>query len=83
MDAHEARSVDAERALRAALDVAREQHARSWELRAGTTLARLLEQRGDVAAARALLTPIHGWFTEGFDTRDLQDATRLLERLAE
>jgi tetratricopeptide (TPR) repeat protein len=77
------RPVDAERALRAALDVAREQHARSWELRAGTTLARLLEQRGDVAAARALLTPIHGWFTEGFDTRDLQDATRLLERLAE
>jgi len=77
------RPADAERALRAALDVAREQHARSWELRAGTTLARLLAQRGDVSAARALLTPIHRWFTEGFDTKDLQDATRLLERLAE
>ncbi len=72
----------AEPMLRAAVDVARGQHARSWELRASTTLARLLAQRGDPAEARALLVPVYDWFTEGFDSKDLQDARHLLEQLA-
>lgn len=76
------RHSDAEQTLQTAVDVARAQHAKSWELRASTTLARLLAQKGDVDAARALLAPVRAWFTEGFDTRDLQDATRLLEQLA-
>jgi hypothetical protein len=60
--------------LRKALDVARDQQAKSWELRAATTLARLLASRGDRAEALALLTPIHGWFTESRDTKDVKEA---------
>ena len=64
-----------------ALDVARRQHATSWELRAATSLARLWQSQGKRQEARALLAAIYGWFTEGFDTADLQEAKRLLEEL--
>jgi predicted ATPase len=64
-----------------ALAVARQQHAKSWELRAGMSLARLWRDQGKVQQARELLTPVYGWFTEGFDTRDLK-AKALLEELA-
>ena len=64
-----------------ALDVARQQQAKSFELRAATSLARLWQQQGKRAEAHELLAPIYGWFTEGFDTADLQDAKALLEEL--
>jgi predicted ATPase len=64
------------------MDIARQQHAQSWELRAATSLARLWRDQGKRAEARALLAPIYGWFTEGFDTADLQEAKALLEALA-
>jgi predicted ATPase len=64
-----------------ALDVARRQQAKALELRAAMSLARLWQQQGRGAAARDLLAPIYGWFTEGFDTADLQEAKALLEEL--
>jgi class 3 adenylate cyclase/predicted ATPase len=64
-----------------ALDVARRQQAKSWELRAAMSLSRLWQQQGKRAEARELLAPIHSWFTEGFDTPDLQEAKTLLEDL--
>jgi predicted ATPase len=64
-----------------ALDVARRQEAKSLELRAAMSLARLWQQQGKQAKARELLAPIYGWFTEGFDTADLQEAKVLLEEL--
>src|SRR5437016_6309767 len=66
-----------------ALAVARRQQAKSLELRAAISLARLWQQQGKRAAARELLAPIYGWFSEGFDTADLQDAKGLLEALGE
>lgn len=72
---------EAESRLRAAVDVARRQRTRSWELRSATTLAGLLETRGDAAAGLELLEPIYGSFDEGFDTADLADAAALIERL--
>jgi predicted ATPase len=65
-----------------ALAVARQQQAKSWELRAAMSLARLWRDRGKVQQARELLAPVYGWFTEGFDTRDLKEAKALLEELA-
>jgi predicted ATPase len=65
-----------------ALDVARRQEAKSLELRAAMSLARLWQQQGQRAAARDLLAPVYGWFTEGFDTADLQEAKALLEELS-
>jgi len=65
-----------------ALAVAREQKARSWELRAAMSMARLWRDQGKVQQARDLLAPAYGWFTEGFDTRDLKEAKVLLEQLA-
>ena len=62
--------------------MARQQQAKSWELRAAMSLARLWQQQGKRAEARDLLAPIYGWFTEGFDTADLQEAKALLEELA-
>ena len=62
--------------------MARQQQAPSWELRAARSLARLWQQQGKRAAARALLAPISGWCTEGFETADLQEAKALLEELA-
>jgi class 3 adenylate cyclase/tetratricopeptide (TPR) repeat protein len=71
----------AEASLREAIDWAREQHAKSWELRGATTLAELLCERGERDAARDLLSPIYGWFTEGFETHDLKAARTLLDEL--
>ena len=65
-----------------ALAVARQQQAKSWELRAAMSLARLWRDQGKVQQARELLAPVYGWFTEGFDTRDLGEAKALLEELA-
>jgi predicted ATPase len=70
--------VDFERAL----SVARQQQAKSWELRAAMSLARLWRDQGKVQQARELLASVYGWFTEGFDTRDLKEARALLEQLA-
>ncbi len=74
---------EAEAWLQRALDVARRQEAKSLELRAAMSLSRLWQQQGKQAEARALLAPIYGWFTEGFDTADLQEARALLEKLGE
>jgi predicted ATPase len=73
---------EAEAWLRRALDVARRQEAKSLELRGAMSLSRLWQQQGKHAAAYDLLAPIYGWFTEGFDTADLQEAKALLEALA-
>jgi predicted ATPase len=75
-------SVKGERYFERALAVARQQQAKSWELRAAMSLARLWRDRGKVQQARKLLAPVYGWFTEGFDTRDLKEAKALLEELA-
>jgi predicted ATPase len=65
-----------------ALSVARRQQAKSWELRASMNLARLWRDQGKMQQARELLAPVYGWFTEGFDTRDLKEAKALLRELA-
>jgi predicted ATPase len=72
---------EAETWLRRALDVARSQEAKSLELRAAMSLSRLWQRQGKQATARALLAPIYDWFTEGFDTADLQEARALLQEL--
>ena len=72
----------AEEYFERALGVARQQQAKSWELRAAMSLARLWRDQGKVQQARELLAPVYGWFTEGFDTRDLKEAKALLEELA-
>jgi predicted ATPase len=64
------------------LEIARRQEAKTFELRAATSLARLWQRRGKRAAARALLAPLCAWFTDGFDTRDLKEAKALLAELA-
>ena len=71
----------AETSFRRALEVARVQEAKSWELRAATSLARLWGEQGRKGEARDLLTPVHGWFTEGFNTADLKEAQALLDEL--
>ena len=65
-----------------ALSVARQQQAKSWELRASMSLARLWRSQGKPQQARELLAPVYGWFSEGFDTLDLKEAKALLEELA-
>jgi predicted ATPase len=75
-------SQEAERGFRQALDVARSQQAKSLELRAAMSLSRLWQQQGRCAEARELLAPIYGWFTEGFDTADLQEAKALLDEVS-
>jgi predicted ATPase len=72
----------AEADFQRALTVARQQQAKSWELRAAISLARLWRDQGKEQQARELLAPVYGWFTEGFDTRDLKEAKALLEELA-
>ena len=79
--AHPSHTAPAEAAVQQALAVARRQQAKSLELRAAMSLSRLWQQQGKSAEARELLTPIYGWFTEGFDTADLQEAKALLEEL--
>jgi predicted ATPase len=65
-----------------ALAVARKQQAKSWELRAAMSMARLWRDQGKVQQTRELVAPVYGWFTEGFDTRDLKEVKALLEELA-
>jgi predicted ATPase len=66
----------------ASLDWARQQHAKSWELRTSTSLAKLWQSQGRISEGRALLEPVYAWFTEGFGTKDLKDAKALLDELA-
>jgi predicted ATPase len=73
-----AQAVAAETCFQQALTIARRQQAKSWELRAAISLSRLWQQQEKQAEAHALLTPLYGWFTEGFDTADLQEARALL-----
>ena len=73
---------EAETSLRASIDWARRQQAKSWELRTSTTLAQLLLERGHRDAAREVLVPVYNWFTEGFDTHDLRAARTLVESLS-
>ena len=72
---------DAEACFHQALAIAHRQHAKSLELRATLSLGQLWQRQGKKAAARQLLAEVYGWFTEGFDTADLQEATVLLDAL--
>ena len=73
---------EAEACFHHALDIARSQQAKSFELRTATSLAKLWQHQGKRAEAHELLAPIYSWFTEGFDTADLQEAQALLDALA-
>jgi predicted ATPase len=72
---------EAEALFNQSLEIARRQEAKTFELRAATSLARLWQRQGKRDAARDLLAPVYAWFTEGFDTRDLKDANALLAEL--
>ncbi len=72
----------AETCFHQALDIARRQQAKSWEPRAATSLARLWQQQDKRQDAYDLLAPVYRWFTEGFDTADLQEAQGLLDELS-
>jgi len=72
----------AERNFLASLEWARRQLAKSWELRTSISLAQLWQSQGKRQDAYDLLAPVYGWFTEGFDTKDLQEAKALLDELA-
>ncbi len=74
-------AAEAQSCFQRAIEIARNQSAKSWELRATTSLARLLAKQGRRDEARAMLADIYGWFTEGFDTADLIDAKALLDQL--
>jgi predicted ATPase len=76
-------TMTAQSSLEKAIGIAQQQSARSLELRAATSLARLWRDQGSVDKARELLSPIYGWFTEGFDTLDLKEAKTLLDTLAQ
>ena len=78
----ERNAAKAESCFQRALELARAQQAKSWELHAATSLARLWRDQGKLTEARDLLAPIYGWFTEGFDTPDLKEAKALLGELA-
>jgi predicted ATPase len=73
---------DAEASLQHAIEITRRQQATSWELRATTSLSRLWQKQGRVGEAREMLAEVYGWFTEGFDTPDLQEAKALLDELS-
>jgi predicted ATPase len=73
--------VNAQVYFQRALEVARKQQAKSWELRAATSMARLWRDQGKPQQAHELLAPVYGWFTEGFGTLDLKEAKTLLEEL--
>jgi predicted ATPase len=75
------KQAEAEACFQQALAVAHRQQAKSWELRTALSLSRLWQQQGKRAEARELLMPIYSWFTEGFDTLDLQEAKALLDAL--
>jgi predicted ATPase len=73
---------EAEQCFRRAIEVAQQQRAKSWELRATTSLCRLRQKQGKAEEARRALAELYGWFTEGFATRDLQEAKALLDKLS-
>jgi len=73
---------EAEVAFRQAIEIARRQNTKSWELRASASLARLLSRQGKRNEARQTLAALFGWFTEGFDTRDLKEAKALLDQFS-
>jgi predicted ATPase len=75
-------ATEAETCFHHAISIAQNQSAKSWELRAATSLARLWQSQGKRNEARQLLAPVYNWFTEGFDTADLKDAKALLDELA-
>jgi predicted ATPase len=75
-------AAEAQKCFGRAIEIARNQSTKSFELRATTSLARMLAKQGRRDAARAMLVEIYGWFTEGFDTADLIDAKTLLDQLA-
>ena len=77
----EPNAAKAEAHFERALAIARQQRAKSWELRAAMSLARFWRDQGKVQQAREVLAPVYGWFTEGHNTRDLKDATALLNEL--
>ena len=72
---------EAETCFQHAMTIAQNQGAKAWELRTATSLARLWQQQGKIPEARDLLAPVYNWFTEGFDTADLQEAKALLDEL--
>jgi predicted ATPase len=72
---------EAEECFQKAIEIAQKQQAKSWELRAATSLARLWQGQRRISEARDLLAPVYDWFTEGFDTADLKDAKALLDEL--
>ena len=74
-------AAEAEASFERALAIARKQQAKSWELRAAMSMARLWRDQGKRQQARDLLAPVYGWFTEGFDTLDLKEAKALLDEL--
>ena len=73
---------EAEACFLKAIEIARRQQAKSLELRAATSLARLWQQQGKQTEAHNLLAKVYNWFTEGFDTKDLQEAKALIEELS-
>ena len=77
----EPEAAKAEAYFESALAVARKQQAKSWELRAAMSMARLWRDRGKKQQAHDLLAPVFGWFTEGFDTLDLKEVKALLDEL--
>ena len=82
LKSHEPDPAKAEAYFQRALAVAREQQAKSWELRAAMSMAPLWRDQGKRNEARSLLAPIYAWFTEGFNTLDLKDAKHLLDELS-
>jgi predicted ATPase len=80
--AHPIRETEAEECFWKAIEIARRQQAKSLELRAAMSLSRLWQNQGKREEAHRLLAEISGWFTEGFDTKDLQEAKALLEELS-
>jgi predicted ATPase len=80
--AHPTEKEDAEACFLKAIEVTKRQQAKSWELRASTSLARLWQQQGKAKEAHEMLSAVYNWFTEGFDTKDLQEAKALLDSLA-
>ena len=79
---NQANAAEAQNCFACAIEIAQKQSAKSWKLRATTSLARLLTSQGRRDEARAMLADIYGWFTEGFDTPDLKDAEALLKELS-
>ena len=73
---------EAEHCFSQALNIARRQQAKSWELRVAVSLGRLRQRQGKQAEARELLGPVYNWFTEGFDAADLKEAKALLKELS-